>query len=197
MSQTFYLVRHGQKYDQMGDPSLTEKGQEQAKKTAVYLKQFPIQKVIASPLLRAQQTAQIIASEFQLPVETDPLLKERMNWGDLPNQTFVSFLKEWAKTTHNREFDPKNGDSSKATGERVEKVIQDLNKENDKHVVLVTHGGTIADFLRNIFGDQKLKSIVQYFGPVTDFKVTECSITIVEKKDHDFELKALTYHQHL
>jgi len=35
---TFYLIRHGQKVSEAGDPGLTELGKEQARKTAKFLK---------------------------------------------------------------------------------------------------------------------------------------------------------------
>ncbi|HUQ84825.1 MAG TPA: histidine phosphatase family protein [Candidatus Limnocylindrales bacterium] len=80
---TIYLVRHGQSHgnhpvDTYGlDKELTEKGREQAKEAAKKLKKIKFDVIFASPLIRAQQTAKIIAAEHKLAVLTKEMLKER------------------------------------------------------------------------------------------------------------------------
>lgn len=80
---TIYLVRHGQSkgnhpIDTYGlDRELTEKGHEQAREAAKKLKDIKFDVIFASPLVRAQQTAKIIAQEHNLAVITQDALKER------------------------------------------------------------------------------------------------------------------------
>lgn len=53
------------------DPPLNEEGIKQAEKAAKQIssRDFPIEKIVSSPLLRAVQTADIISEELDLPVE--------------------------------------------------------------------------------------------------------------------------------
>lgn len=80
---TIYLVRHGQSHGNYPvntygmDKSLTEKGVEQARKTAKKLKAVKFNIIFASPLVRAQETAAIIAEEHKLEVLTKEALRER------------------------------------------------------------------------------------------------------------------------
>ncbi|HSW48485.1 MAG TPA: histidine phosphatase family protein [Candidatus Saccharimonadales bacterium] len=80
---TIYLVRHGQSHgnhpiDTYGlDKELTEKGHQQARDAAKNLKKIKFDAIFASPLIRAQQTAKIIAEEHKLAVLTKEALKER------------------------------------------------------------------------------------------------------------------------
>ena len=80
---TIYLMRHGQSHgnhpiDTYGlDKELTEKGHEQARSAAQKLKNVKFDAIFASPLIRAQQTAKIIAEEHKLAVLTKKALKER------------------------------------------------------------------------------------------------------------------------
>ncbi|MCA9345987.1 histidine phosphatase family protein [Candidatus Saccharibacteria bacterium] len=70
----FYFVRHGQSEANAArliadsTPKLTKLGREQAIETANSLKDIKITKILTSPLIRARQTAEIIASELGLHV---------------------------------------------------------------------------------------------------------------------------------
>jgi alpha-ribazole phosphatase/probable phosphoglycerate mutase len=88
----FYLVRHGQIARERSridpsDPPLSALGRQEAMRVAAYLCPRPIARVYASDLRRARETAAPIAAEFDLPVIVEPLLRERINFGELPGQT--------------------------------------------------------------------------------------------------------------
>ena len=61
---TFYLIRHGQKNKNIGNPGLTDLGKKQAKLTGQYLSSFKIDKIFNSPSKRTLETATIIAREI-------------------------------------------------------------------------------------------------------------------------------------
>lgn len=194
---TFYLIRHGQKEEALGNPPLTTLGRQQAKITAKYLKDKEIKKIYASPRKRTIQTASIIAKELSLQITQDERLKERMIWGEHAKVSFEEFLKEWIKTDLNRNFKPRFGDSSVETGKRIESLVNEISLNTSSNVLLVSHGGAIADFLRNNFPDSKLP-IVRYKEHDAMFlKIFECSITIVEKKEDKFLLKQVGLTDHL
>lgn len=68
----FIFVRHGQSdgnangYIANPDTKLTAVGRQQARETAAKVKGKGITKVVCSPMLRAQQTAEVIASELSI-----------------------------------------------------------------------------------------------------------------------------------
>lgn len=172
-----YLIKHAEKVNVVGDPALTPRGVEQAIKTAQYLGEKEISAIYASPLLRARQTAEIIAETLKLKCKTEELLKERVNW-DNPGQSFEEFLMTWRKASVERDWVPPIGDSSRVSGKRLQKVIESLDGDR-ANVVLVTHGGIITDFLRNVFSDLLINSKIKGVSVPQDDIIKDCSVTIV------------------
>ena len=198
MKKRFYLVRHGEKVKQIGDPPLSEKGFLQAKLTGKYFKTIPIKKIISSPILRTKQTAQQIAEVLALDFVIHDFLKERVNWGDDPTQSFADFLAMWERASEERDWLPPVGDSSSRAGKRLEELVG-LQNCKPEHVVFVTHGGIITDFLRNVFTDTELDAKFAGFDKAKDAGVLECSITTVDfdPKTKKYELVELASVKHL
>src|SRR5579859_7259800 len=83
---TFYIVRHGESKGNIGEGNnhsfgkgsvLTEKGKDQAKSLASALKNITFDALFSSDLIRAEQTAEIIALESNVIVKTTERLRER------------------------------------------------------------------------------------------------------------------------
>ena len=123
---TFYLIRHGQKNKNIGNPGLTDLGKKQAKLTGQYLSSFKIDKIFNSPSKRTLETATIIAKEIGIDTEVDMLLRERVNWGDDPNQSLDDFLNMWVQSSNNRSWQPPVGDSSIDAGNRMLSFIKNI-----------------------------------------------------------------------
>jgi broad specificity phosphatase PhoE len=191
---TFYLLRHGEKEKIMGDPPLTQRGIKQTESTADFLKRYAITSIYASPLLRTKQTAQIIGKALGVEVIIDDRLKERMNWGDKPGETFDEFMQEWEKGSKNRTYKPTHGESAFLTGERFKEFLMEISDVSGTNVLVVTHGGTIGDFLLNEFTDLTLTSSP---SGATYVNLDECSITSVELQDNMFVLKEVGGVTHL
>ena len=189
MKKYFYLVRHGKKVKQICDPPLSEVGVEEARRTGAHFKNFSIDKIITSPIKRSTETAEYIAKALDLDIEVNGLLKERVNWGDDPKQSFEDFVEMWERASKERTWQPPVGDSSENTGKRMEKVIQSLSQNSYERVVLVTHGGIICDYLRNVFQDEVLKHFTDD-DLIFDDAILECSITTIEY-DEDNKTKLL------
>ena len=179
MKKLFYLVRHGEKIKQIGDPPLSENGIKQAELTGKHFKSLGIEKILASPIRRSKETAKYIAKEVGISFEISDLLKERTNWGDDPNQSFDDFLSMWKRASRERSWQPPVGDSSKNSGKRMERVIESLLQSKFKNIVLVTHGGIICDYLKNVFQDMVLKKFTSD-ELIFDDAIGVCSITTIE-----------------
>jgi broad specificity phosphatase PhoE len=191
-----YLIRHGEKVAKPGDPSLTALGRQQATASGRYLARHSIAKVIASPLARTQETAQLICDQLQLPFSTDERLTERANWtADIPIDAFIEY---WHHASLDRDWSSSIGSSSRATGQKVDAIITENNKLNIESLLLVTHGGTITDFLRNHFSDEKL--IADFFATelqLIETAIPECAISIVEYDGSRFTLPSIASTKHL
>lgn len=192
---TFYLLRHGDKETVQGDPPLSAFGFRQAEATAQFLKKFSIVTIFSSPLQRTRETAQICAKTLGLEIIPDDRLQERMNWGDKPGETFEEFLAEWDKTSIDRHYKPASGNSSFETGEKLQSFLLEIGRKYpDKAVLVVTHGGTIGDFLLNTFTNLPLTTSST---GVKFVKIWECSLTTVNLENNSFVLKGVGSTSHL
>jgi len=192
-----YLIRHADRLQEMGDPGLTDLGRQQAYKVASFLKDKQIDIIYSSPLLRTQQTAEIISKTLVVPLEFSELLRERVNWGDDPNQSFEEIISEWMSSTLNRTYKPTVGDSSQACGKRVEKLVEKIQNKKYKNVVFVTHGGSILDYLRNVFGDEYLMEFTGKDVLEMQQMVGLCSISILQMDKNLKKLLTLGLTSHL
>jgi broad specificity phosphatase PhoE len=77
--QTIFNLMYGSQRIDPGvqDPELTGVGRAQAAAAAPPLRKAGITRIVASPYTRALQTADIIARALGLPVEVEPLVRER------------------------------------------------------------------------------------------------------------------------
>ncbi len=82
-----HVLRHGEVfnpqkvlYGRLPGYRLSELGVQMAKAAAEWFAGRDVTRVVASPLERAQQTAEPIAAEFKLPIEVDDRLIESANW---------------------------------------------------------------------------------------------------------------------
>src|SRR5438093_966133 len=80
---TLLLARHGEtdwnregRWQGWADPPLNESGRAQARELAEQLRLTPFDAVYSSDLLRAHETAEIVAAPHAVPVVADPGLRE-------------------------------------------------------------------------------------------------------------------------
>ena len=95
---TLYLVRHGETKDNVAkimqgqrQGELTPTGIAQMEELAVSLSEIHFDSIISSDLQRAYDSAQILSHQWNQPVQTTPLLRER-DWGDFTGR-FIPDLK--------------------------------------------------------------------------------------------------------
>lgn len=145
-----FIVRHGQDEDNANgilnghrDKPLTELGREQAKTTGLKLKGENIDVVLASPLKRAFETAQIIAkvADFPEPIKED-LLIER-DFGIFTGKP-VADIPLLAKKVYKGDkinYFLEEGEIFPELLRRGKKLLEKLSKEYpDKNILLATHG---------------------------------------------------------
>lgn len=193
---TFYFIRHGQKETVPFDPPLTEIGVKQAEVTAKYIKDIPFKAIIVSQKTRAQETAQIIAKQLNLPVSIDSRLQERLEWEK--NVSFEEFIEEWNKTDIDRIYQPKKGKSSNDNGKQMKEVLDEVaNTYEDGNVLIVTHGGSIGDLLRCLFTEEVITHKTEPISGAKYIDILECSVTVIQKSEKDYKLLRLGDISHL
>lgn len=190
-----YLIRHGKRKSYKEDTLLSEIGVKQAELTGKYLNKSQIDQIYASPLPRTQQTAEIISEILNLKFKTDERLKERLVWGDRKDETFEDFLKMWDRATVNRNYKPRNGDSSILSGKRLEKVLKEI-PENTTSLV-IAHAGIIGDYLLNNFPPDLLHFQRDPYFSVLHVEILECSITEIQIDKDKLNLKRVNDTSHL
>jgi broad specificity phosphatase PhoE len=100
-----YLVRHcrtryNEEHRVQGklDIPLSEGGRQEARANCALLHGLGITRILSSPLLRAVETAQIYAASIDVPVETDPRLREIDHgaWeGDVIEELEANLVSAW------------------------------------------------------------------------------------------------------
>ena len=102
----------------------------------------PVSRVVASPLQRAQQTAQAITQRLSqhIELETDPRWIE-LNYGDFDGQPVSSVsLEQWATWRTDEHFRPPHGETLAELSVRVHEAIDALLADSvSAHIVVVSH----------------------------------------------------------
>ena len=154
-----YFTRHGQtiwnvenKICGSTDIALTELGHGQAVKLGQRIKEegLPIQEILASPLIRAKNTAEHTAEITGIPMHVEELLREQ-NFGvfEAEPRDSIEFLE--AKKQFANRFG--SGESMLMVAKRVYTLLDRLAKE-DKVYLLVAHNG-IARVVHSYFYDME------------------------------------------
>ena len=152
-----YVARHGEtewnalnKICGRTDIPLTERGLEQAKLLAANMTDKQLDVIIASPMIRAQQTAGAVSEVIDVPVLTDERLIEQ-NFGDF--EGLDRGTPEYLANKRQFAYRYPGGESQMDVAYRVYGLIEELKgKYPDKSVLLVCHGG-VCRSVRTYFVD--------------------------------------------
>ena len=138
-----YVVRHGEVQSNINkiisgsnDEKLTEKGINQALKIKEKLKNISFDCIFCSPVLRAKQTANIIAPNSNIIY--DKRLEERNPGYMLGHKRKEINQEEW--NSLEKEITIYNSESLLAGINRTKSFINDIKKQyNNKTILIVTH----------------------------------------------------------
>lgn len=157
-----YIVRHGETnankegYLQgwSNDP-LNDNGRMLAEITGQEMKGIKFDYCIASPLIRARETAEIILQKSgnNIPIQFDNRIKE-INFGtfektSIRDEKVIQFLKQPIM-----EYRYPNGESILEVKKRTQGFLKELiNRDDGKTYLISTHGCALRAMLNYLYGD--------------------------------------------
>jgi broad specificity phosphatase PhoE len=156
------LLRHGEsvgnaesRWQGQADFPLTERGRAQAQALAKRWKRerMKFDFIISSPLSRARETAEIVASELGLLVEFEPLWLERDN-GEFAGLTPQEVRENFTHPEFSTPYDPvgMDGEGDWELFLRAGQALHDLLKREPARYLIVSHGGMLNQVMHAVMG---------------------------------------------
>lgn len=161
-----YVTRHGQtewnvlnKVCGLTDIPLTEEGIRQAEELAKKLTDIKIDYIVASPLIRARKTAEIIAST----IDTEIIFEERLmeqNYGKFEGalRDDPDYLK--AKFMFSSRMP--EGESILQLTHRIYQVLDEIKEKHKEKTILIVAHGSVTRILHTYFCDLTEQEFFNY-----------------------------------
>lgn len=139
-----YLIRHGETDDnarrvvQMPDAPLSARGRTQAARLGDRLRDAGIARLVSSDYRRACETAEAVAAATGVPVELEPLLRER-HFGDVRGRAYADLHTD----IFSPDYAPPNGETWDAFFARVAEAwtaVCTIAAATPGPLAVVTHG---------------------------------------------------------
>ena len=173
------VMRHGESENNVSDIlsstidapyHLTWKGRHQVSEKATLLKKTEhIDFIISSPVVRAYETAKIVAECFDIPtasIRVDSRLREPF-FGKAEGKTYQDYLALINDQNDPYELEAAGGECGSAIIQRINELLKEIvsaEKFYDKTILLVTHSFTICQILKILGKKQKeLPNQADYF----------------------------------
>jgi len=202
-SYTFVFLRHGEsvgnaeaRWQGQSDYVLTEKGRAQARALAQRWKaehaKFDL--IISSPLVRAKETAEIIAAAVDSKVELDPVLLER-HIGEMEGLTAEEVRKK-PQPPYVTPYDPigGGGEGDWALFLRAGQALHALVRRPPGSYLIVSHGGLLNQLMNAIIG---IAPHVDPSGVRFRFENAAFARVFYFPHQHRWAIDALNDHAHL
>lgn len=137
------------------DSPLTDAGRAQvhARAQDFLARSFQFDRIVASTLQRAHETASIIGKTLQIPVETDPDWIELDN-GPLAGMSRIEALAKYPVPAFRNPYEPfcSTGESDWEIYCRSAKAVEKIIRRGTGSYLVVAHGGILNSALRTIVG---------------------------------------------
>jgi len=197
-SYDFVFLRHGEsvgnaeeRFQGQSDFPLTDAGREQALVLAErWLRQgMKFDLVVTSPLSRAKETAEIVASKLNVPIKIDPMWLER-DAGGVSGLTRDEASKLFPEPEFITPYDA-FGESGEGDWElylRAGKAVHELIKRPAGKYLIVSHGGLLNKVMYVILG---IPVQANFNGPRFRFDNTSFAMFNYKPARHQWRLMRL------
>lgn len=203
--QSFHitLLRHGEsvgnaesRWQGQAEFPLTDVGRAQARALAARWKEEGVtfDYVLSSPLLRAKETAEIIASALDLQVEFEPLWMERDN-GEFAGLTAAEVRQNFMHPPFTTPYDPVgvDGEGDWELFLRAGQALHNLLKRPPANYLVVSHGGLLNQLMHAVVG---VAPQANNSGTRFRFANTSFARLIYYPHQHRWVIDALNDHTH-
>ncbi|MDO8451524.1 MAG: histidine phosphatase family protein [bacterium] len=185
----FYLVRHGETLlnaehiKQGAEGALSEKGRHQADKVGVYLKHFPIERIISSSYPRAKETAEIINAHLKVRIIYSPLFVERKNPSEVVGKDrdepeVQRIIDQMDLAYHEDEYRFSDEENFIDLQKRAKKCLSLLARQGARETCVVTHHVFLKMFIANLLYRNRLHSAdfvkLSFFNIADNAGITIC-----------------------
>lgn len=199
----FTLLRHGQSvgnaeslHQGQFDFPLTEVGVQQSEALAHKWASDGVifDRILSSPLLRARQTAEIIADALHLSLEFNPVLKERDN-GVLSGLSHAEAARRYPRPPFIHPYQPigKTGEGIWSLYLRAGQAVQDLVRLEPGRILVISHGGLLNMMMYAILG---ISPQANFHGARFRFRNTAYAVLYYDPMQHDWLLDRLNERSH-
>lgn len=191
------LIRHGETESNkksiiqgQTDTDLNASGIKKAAETAEFLKDYSFDQIYSSDLMRAKKTASFIADKLNIEIKESEKIRE-IHFGDWEGlnleqiaEKYPEDLEAWKKDPLTN--GPPGGENITQFSARINYFFNELlEKHRGEKLIVVTHGGVIKMYLREILS-VNTKSFRQ-------FQIDNTSLTKLKFYDDSVVLSKLNY----
>jgi probable phosphoglycerate mutase len=201
MTTRIYFIRHGEtdwnvdkRIQGQTDTPLNETGRGQALAMAFNAAHHDFSAVYSSDLVRALDTARMIAGRRGLEVRSLPQLRER-HFGNFQGMTAEEGLQRYPAadvwyTARDVNYDFVTGESLVQFAERVKDAVDKLAKHHlNQTIAVVSHAGVLEIVYRKATG--------RPLHTPRDFVIPNCALNWFSFDDKGWHLEAWDDHHHL
>lgn len=149
---------------------LTPEGRQQAKEWGVLLRNFSWNRIIASDMDRAFETAAIVNAFLQVPIIRDSRLQEQ-DWGEWTGKTLSMVKKELPGLLEQQEmagwgFRPPGGEDRHTVWARSRKALKEAaEKWPGEQILVITHEGVIKCLIYGLMDREFLPKETSILSP--------------------------------
>ena len=178
-----YVVRHGESLHNVkglwtgwADVPLTEKGREDAARAGAILRAVPFDKVYASDLSRALETAAVALPDYS--PEASPLLRE-IDVGSLASTPIFSLSDEQRARCLDEGYVQFGGEARQDFLQRQQDFLRILESTPYENIAIFTHAGWLCGML---------SAVLECAVSRRHLVCGNCAIGVFEYKDNNWKL---------
>lgn len=202
-----YFVRHGETIDDHKRihrsllTPLSEHGQQQAQFVAERFKHINIDKILASDLKRAFQTAEIINTHLQVSLETSALLRERKRPSELiglayESETAIEIKRAIWDHVHDPNWRYSDEENFSDLKQRISELKTCIERQQVAQLLIVTHEVIIKLFILMLMVGDELSSY-DFIKFRNFFTLDNTGLSLCQYDHHQWRLLTLNDTAHL
>jgi len=172
LNNKYYILRHGEavsnikgfvsSWPEKSDNPLTENGVEQAKQAAQSILSENIDLIFSSDVLRAKQTAEIIAEQLKKELKLDKRLRE-IDFGIFNSKPIADFMGHFGSREERIKEKAPQGENYEDVLNRIKSFLDETEKTySNKRILVISHQAPLF-ILEGLFLGYSLKESIDFF----------------------------------